>query len=295
MPNAAVDDGALLANPADKLGRQLRLVTPARTHQENVKAFDREQRDRFLGAARQLEPRLFPLFVVLSQAGLRPGEGLALQWDDRDFEERDIRVARARTTTGELSTPKSGHGRTVDMSAELAAVLQRVLRDRKAEALRRGGRGVPPWVACTTSERMYDHAAAERALKRILKATGLPMHFTPHCMRHTFASLLLRQGESIEYVKRQLGHASIQLTVDTYGKWLPRGNKAAVDRLDDPSGSKVVAEAGRRTGQGAQVPEKERATRRSRTGDLLITNWREPPTTHTPDDPGATISGTSAE
>ena len=42
-------------------------------------------------------------------------------------------------------------------------------------------------------------------------------------------------------MQRQLGHASIKLTVDTYGKWLPMGNKAAVDRLDDGSGSKVVA------------------------------------------------------
>jgi integrase len=44
---------------------------------------------------------------------------------------------------------------------------------------------------------------------------------------------LLQQGESPAYVQRQLGHASIQLTVDTYGKWLPMGNKAAVNRLDD--------------------------------------------------------------
>jgi len=45
--------------------------------------------------------------------------------------------------------------------------------------------------------------------------------------------LLLQRGESPAYVQRQLGHASIQLTVDTYGKWLPMGNKAAVNRLDD--------------------------------------------------------------
>ena len=34
---------------------------------------------------------------------------------------------------------------------------------------------------------------------------------------------------------------AIQLTVDTYGKWLPMGNKLAVNRLDEPRGSKVVA------------------------------------------------------
>jgi integrase len=42
----------------------------------------------------------------------------------------------------------------------------------------------------------------------------------------------LQLGESPVYVQRQLGHSSIKMTVDTYGKWLPAGNKAAVDKLD---------------------------------------------------------------
>ena len=70
-------------------------------------------------------------------------------------------------------------------------------------------------------------------LSRVIKNAGLPSHFTPHFLRHTYASLLLQQGESPAYVQRQLGHASITLTVDTYGRWLPMGNKAAVNRLDD--------------------------------------------------------------
>jgi integrase len=35
------------------------------------------------------------------------------------------------------------------------------------------------------------------------------------------------------YVKEQMGHASIQITVDVYGHLVPGGNRAAVDRLDD--------------------------------------------------------------
>jgi integrase len=58
------------------------------------------------------------------------------------------------------------------------------------------------------------------------------MHFSPHSFRHTFASQLLQLGESPAYVQRQLGYSSIKMTVDTYGKWLPSGNKAAVDKLD---------------------------------------------------------------
>jgi integrase len=54
-----------------------------------------------------------------------------------------------------------------------------------------------------------------------------------HDLRHTFASLLLQNGESLVYVKEQLGHSSIQVTVDTYGHLIPGANRAAVDRLDD--------------------------------------------------------------
>ncbi|MBC8870172.1 MAG: tyrosine-type recombinase/integrase [Planctomycetes bacterium] len=54
-----------------------------------------------------------------------------------------------------------------------------------------------------------------------------------HDMRHTFASLLLQQGESLHYVREQLGHASIQTTVDVYGHLAPRSNRNAVNKLDD--------------------------------------------------------------
>lgn len=85
-------------------------------------------------------------------------------------------------------------------------------------------------------------------MRAVLKKAKLPLHFSPHSLRHTYASLMLQQGESPAYVQRQLGHASIQLTVDTYGKWLPMGNKAAVDRLDAvtvaETGSKMVATGG---------------------------------------------------
>jgi integrase len=55
-----------------------------------------------------------------------------------------------------------------------------------------------------------------------------------HDARHTFASLLLQQGESLTYVRDQLGHSSIQMTVDVYGHLVPGLNRQAVDKLDDP-------------------------------------------------------------
>jgi len=40
-------------------------------------------------------------------------------------------------------------------------------------------------------------------------------------------------GVSPVYVKEQLGHGSIQMTVDIYGRWIPNQNRDAVNRLDN--------------------------------------------------------------
>ncbi len=243
MLRAAVDDGVLLANPAEKFGRQLRLVTPKATRQEDIKAMTREQRQAFLLVAAESETRYYPLFFTLAGTGMRLGEALALQTLDLDLTGRKIRVDRS-FSNGVVCTPKSGHGRTVDASTVLADTLARLDHYRKAETLRNGWREVPVWVFINEAGKPLDPSNVRKAMTRVLKKAKLPLHFTPHCLRHTYASLMLQQGEPVAYVQRQLGHASIQLTVDTYGKWLPMESQAAVDRLDSAifkSGSKTVA------------------------------------------------------
>jgi integrase len=53
-----------------------------------------------------------------------------------------------------------------------------------------------------------------------------------HDLRHTFGSLLIQSGASIVYVKEQMGHSSIQVTVDIYGHLIPGADVSFVDRLD---------------------------------------------------------------
>jgi integrase len=49
----------------------------------------------------------------------------------------------------------------------------------------------------------------------------------------TFGSLLIQSGASIVYVKEQMGHSSIQVTVDINGHLIPGANVSFVDRLDE--------------------------------------------------------------
>jgi len=252
---AVDEDRVLVANPAARLGRTLKLGTSKAGRAESIKAMTREQLAIFLESARSHKRasvrRLHPLFLLLARAGLRVGEARGLQWPDVDVQARDLRVERA-FSDDRLDTPKSGYGRMVDMSRGLADALRRLLHDRKTETLKRGWPEMPVWVFCRREGDPLPTKVIARAFASALKAGSLPAHFTPHCLRHTFASLLLQQGESPVYVQRQLGHASITLTVDTYGRWLPMGNKAAVDRLDEATGSKLVATvagAGRSTAE----------------------------------------------
>src|SRR5262245_38506852 len=209
------------------------------------------------------------LLLLLARTGMRMGEALGLQWSDVDFGGREIRIDRA-FSAGRIDTPKSGHGRTIDMSNQLTTTLLRLQLERKTETLKHGWAEMPEWVFCTEIGTPLDESRVRKIFSKVLKPAGLPLHFSPHCLRHTFASLLLQQGESPAYVQRQLGHASIQLTVDTYGKWLPMGNKAAVDRLDDENGSKVVAKTATGTPNASEVPVKIGGPSRTRTLDPLI-------------------------
>ena len=59
---------------------------------------------------------------------------------------------------------------------------------------------------------------------------------TIHSLRHTYASLLINQGgsnqgESIKYVSRQLGHASINITADLYWHLFRETSVSAMERL----------------------------------------------------------------
>ncbi len=256
--NAALEDGLISANPAQRLGKVMKLAPSKATTQEEIKAMDREQRQRFLDTAAQVAPRYHTLFCVLAGCGLRLGEGLGLQIEDIDFHAGMIRISRALSDDdGSVSTPKAGHGRDVQMSKALAERLRMHLLKGKQEALK-DGREVGPWVFITKDGTTLDAANVRRAMRQILNAAQLPAHFSPHSLRHTYASLLLSAGYSLAFVQRQLGHASIQLTADTYGKWLPMDSHGALEWLDarpaetgaEACGSKLVA-----VGAYAQNPQ----------------------------------------
>jgi integrase len=149
--------------------------------------------------------------------------------------------------------PKSGKARRVD----LPATLLRSLQDRKilleAEAVVTGAVMVP-WVFTNRAGRPFDAMNfLHRLWRPLLDKAGL-RRIRFHDLRHTYASLMIQRGESLAYVKDQLGHSSIKVTVDLYGHLVPGMNRGAVDRLAAATGSNLYA-----TSEAPPDDERERS------------------------------------
>jgi integrase len=196
-----------------------------------------------LSTAEQQMPEHYPLILTLARTGLRSGEALALKRDDLDFSQGYLWVRRTwgRRTIG---TPKTGKARRVDMSRQLHTVLQGYLAVRAAEAVL-AGRPDSPWLF-PDAQRHDDSVPLTPLLFykgiwwSLMRRSGL-RYRKAHTLRHAFASHLLQLGESVTYVRDQLGHSSIKMTVDTYGHLVPGANRQAVDRLDDATGRNLYA------------------------------------------------------
>ena len=114
-----------------------------------------------------------------------------------------------------------------------------------------GSGAVPQWVfANEKGEPLDKNNWRKRIFYRALEKATL-RQIRVHDLRHTYASLLIQAGESLAYVRDQLGHHSIKVTVDIYGHLAPQGNKAAVDRLDDVSNATIRNLSATKTEKGA--------------------------------------------
>lgn len=229
--SAAVDDELLQANPASGLARSMGLrVTP----EVGVKALTRPQLQLFLGEARERGWDVFLPLVTLAWTGLRLGELCGLQEPDVDLEDHVLRIGRQVAPLGTVARLKTmGSRRSVDMATELETLLRKHVLLRRQQTLAGYDQGrflflpAEPWSGVPVK------AFQERlrmATASICKAVGLEPH-TPHHLRHTFATQLLEAGRSPQYVQQQLGHSTIKVTVDTYGSWIRRRDREAVDDL----------------------------------------------------------------
>lgn len=142
-----------------------------------------------------------------------------------------------------IHLPKNGRECRVDISGELADALSALQRARKAEHLAKGENTIPARVFLGKGGSYVDVDWIRRKVCWPALAKAGLHRIRIHDLRHTTAALLIQAGEPLVFV-RDLGHSSIKITADVYGRLTPGANRQAVDRLPGLAGAPQSAESG---------------------------------------------------
>jgi integrase len=240
----AVEAGHLTVNRLHK-SRALRRPKALRPEDEGeVEILDATEVNQLLD---KVEGQYVTLYVTLVLTGMRLGEALGLQWGDIDWSARQIRIRRT-LYKGTYYLPKSRKSRrAIDVGDQVLGALRGVERERYGEA---GAPAEASVFVTPSGAPINPDNLRHRVWLPALQAAKL-RHVTMHSLRHSFASLLILQGENPKYISEQMGHASINITMDRYGHLFPSTKRQAPARLE------AQLAAGKAAGHPAGIQQNE--------------------------------------
>lgn len=136
------------------------------------------------------------MLAVMLYAGLRKGEVLRLEVSHIDLQAGTLLVHRG----------KGAKDRLVPLAAALTGYLHSYLDERT-----RAGRQSPFLFTPLRKDRALTPSGFRRMVDRMREATGIA--FSPHRLRHTFATLMLEGGCDLFSLKEMMGHSRIETTM----------------------------------------------------------------------------------
>jgi integrase len=218
----------LARNPADA-------AVPPRGERRGMRVLNPEEVQRLFAAA---DATPYGAVVRLAvYTSLRQGEVLGLRWRDLDLDGGSLHVQQTvQSLPGRgvfFRQPKSAKSRrAVALSPDTASLLREHHRRQAEERLRAGSAYEDQdLVFATAIGRPIDPSNLRRAWRGIVKRAAIG-HLRFHDLRHTHASMMLKQGVHLKVVSERLGHASIAITADTYSHVLPGLQAAAAAQFD---------------------------------------------------------------
>src|SRR5262245_27273798 len=213
-----------------------------------------------------------PLLLTAIFTGLRSSELRGLRWADIDLKRGELHVRQRADRYGSMGRPKSEAG---ERTVQLPPTVVSVLREHRLACPRNdldlvfaNGRG-------GIEQR---NSIVERGVRPaqiaagVVDGSGEAKYKGLHALRHFYASWCINRRVDgglelpLKVVQARLGHASIQMTADTYGHLFPRG---------DDGSELAAAERAFLAGEGSR--DKISANGRPRAGAPAGRNTRAAP------------------
>lgn len=230
------------------------------------------QKTRKSTSGQETSQDLLTYLYIAFLTGARTGEILALTWSDIDFENSKIAITKSLNESGEITSPKTKSSvRHIDMLEPLREYLlsarHSVLSD-KSGSLALGGGHYPQGNSLASSphnpdfssqslecqESKAESSTISDSKKSIVttKRADLRAQFyalldflgiqnrVMYNTRHSFASIMLSQGEEPLWVAAMLGHKNLNITYSHYAKFIPQKTRARATFLNGLLESKVT-------------------------------------------------------
>jgi integrase len=208
-------EGIVSENPVLKV--KLPKKSNAKVFRTEMLPFSEDEIDLILKNAKG-QFRWFLQFSIFS--GIRPGEAVALNWSDICFDKKTIDISKTTKRSGNggyiIGKPKTEASiRTIDMLPQVeealrAQFLETGLKNQRVFLNRWGA----PWNTPDFLNTRF---------KLLLKNIGLAQR-NIYNTRHTFASQMLTKQIDIGWISKTMGHENIQITLQTYAKYVPKNN-----------------------------------------------------------------------
>jgi len=232
----AVKEGLVTRNVATSA------TTPQKIKKE-IKPMTEEQITRFLTVIK--EDRWFAAFYLLIATGMRRGEVLGLKWSDIDFEVGALQIQRSLVKTStekaKFHPPKTAKSqRRIPLTDDVVETLKCHKSRQDVERSRLGDLyDDSNMVFCREDGVPLYPDVLDNKFHTLLAKAELP-HFRVHDLRHTFATIMLKQDVHAKIVQEILGHSTIGVTLDTYSHILPGIKDQAMKKMQSVLSGEAV-------------------------------------------------------
>lgn len=177
--------------------------------------------------------RWFPLWQLAAATGMRRGELMALDWDHVDLEAGIVSIEWSTAQLGQervRTTPKNHERRKVQIDARTVTALKAWRKKQAEERLAWGAayKDTDGLVFTWEDGRPVLPDYVSKTFLKVQAGLELP-RLVLHGLRHTHATILLRDGVPVHIVSKRLGHKDPSVTLNVYADVIPDDDTSAVD------------------------------------------------------------------
>ncbi|MGC8581930.1 MAG: site-specific tyrosine recombinase/integron integrase [Thermoplasmata archaeon] len=176
--------------------KEVKIKLPRRSRK--MPTYLNEQETHALIDKAHSSPRNYALLCILAYTGMRVSEACKLMLEDIDLDDMVIRI----------HSGKGDKDRIVVLEEKTVVAINKWLEYRRKKKIVSNYLFYSP----KNRDKHLSPISVERIVKEYSREIGILKHVTPHVLRHTLATTLLKNGADIRFIQKLLGHSSISTT-----------------------------------------------------------------------------------